>query len=304
MPPRILTLCFFAVLAVAPRGEAKPLSEFAFKDGDRVVLLGNTFIERAQRYGYLETALLAGAGAKDLVFRNLGWSGDTVRGASRGRFGFQPEGFEHLREHVSALEPTVLIVSYGGNEAFAGAEGLPDFKKHLGALLDVLEPTGARILFVAPPRQEALGGALPDPASHNADLALYAAAISAAAEDRGHYFLDLGKLLPVKDTLESPNPPLTYNSLHLTPEGYAKASEAISTALGLPNPDWAALEAVRERVVAKNELYFHRWRPQNETYLTLFRKHEQGNNAAEIPQFDPLIEEAEKGIREALEQRP
>jgi hypothetical protein len=33
----------------------------------------------------------------------------------------------------------------------------------------------------------------------------------------------------------------------------------------------------------KNFLFFQRHRPQNETYLFLFRKHEQGNNAVEIP---------------------
>jgi hypothetical protein len=55
-------------------------------------------------------------------------------------------------------------------------------------------------------------------------------------------------------------------------------------------------EQLRQAIVAKNELFFHRYRPQNETYLFLFRKHEQGNNAAEIPQFDPLIEEKEAEI--------
>ncbi|CAN5407305.1 hypothetical protein BH23VER1_BH23VER1_21820 [soil metagenome] len=301
MTPRILPLIFALALALVPSASpAKPLADFAFQNGDRVVLLGNTLVERAQRYGYLETALLAGSGAADLTFRNLGWSGDDVLGSSRGRFGFQPEGFKHLRDHVLDLEPTVLIVSYGGNEAFAGEAGLADFEKDLGALLDVLEETGARILFLGPPRQEALGGALPDPAAHNADLALYAAAIGAIAEERGHYFLDLGQVLPVKDAPDSPNPALTYNSIHLTPEGYAKAAEVLCEQLRLAAPDWPALEEVRERVIAKNELYFHRWRPQNETYLTLFRKHEQGNNAAEIPQFDPLIEEAESAIRDAL----
>jgi hypothetical protein len=46
-------------------------------------------------------------------------------------------------------------------------------------------------------------------------------------------------------------------------------------------------------------LYFHRWRPQNETYLFGFRKHEQGKNGIEIPQFDPLVEAKEKAIRAA-----
>ena len=50
-------------------------------------------------------------------------------------------------------------------------------------------------------------------------------------------------------------------------------------------------------MVAKNTLFFHRWRPANETYIFLFRKHEQGNNAVEIPQFDPLVETAEQKVR-------
>jgi len=57
-----------------------------------------------------------------------------------------------------------------------------------------------------------------------------------------------------------------------------------------------ALRQLRETITAKNELYFHRWRPQNVTYLFGFRKHEQGNNAVEIPMFDPLIEKQEAEI--------
>lgn len=56
------------------------------------------------------------------------------------------------------------------------------------------------------------------------------------------------------------------------------------------------VEALRRAINRKNELYFYRWRPQNETYLFGFRKHEQGNNAREIPLFDPLVEEKEQEI--------
>jgi len=55
-------------------------------------------------------------------------------------------------------------------------------------------------------------------------------------------------------------------------------------------------EELRRTINRKNELYFNRWRPQNVTYLFLFRKGEQGNNAVEIPKFDPLIAEAEQRI--------
>ena len=57
-----------------------------------------------------------------------------------------------------------------------------------------------------------------------------------------------------------------------------------------------AIEKLREAIIEKNRLYFHRWRPQNETYLFGFRKHEQGQNAREIPLFDPLVEAKEKEI--------
>lgn len=62
-------------------------------------------------------------------------------------------------------------------------------------------------------------------------------------------------------------------------------------------PEFDQAEKLRQAIVVKNELYFHRWRPQNETYLFGFRKHEQGKNAREIPQFDPLVEAKEAEIR-------
>ena len=48
-------------------------------------------------------------------------------------------------------------------------------------------------------------------------------------------------------------------------------------------------------MITKNRLYFHRWRPQNTTYLFGFRKREQGNNATEVAEFEKLvaIQEAE-----------
>ena len=61
-------------------------------------------------------------------------------------------------------------------------------------------------------------------------------------------------------------------------------------------PDYDQSAQLRATIRAKNQLFFHRWRPQNETYLFGFRKHEQGQNAKEIPMFDPLIEAKEKEI--------
>ena len=61
-------------------------------------------------------------------------------------------------------------------------------------------------------------------------------------------------------------------------------------------PEMTRREELRQTILTKNQLFFHRWRPENSTYLFLFRKHEQGKNAAEIDQFDPLVTSEENKI--------
>ncbi len=292
----------FLLAAVRSDEPIKPLSDPApagrnkeplkLTDGDRVVLVGNTLIEREQRYGWWELALTTTFPGKKVTFRNLGWSGDTVFGDARAGFGTPADGFKQLVEHTLALKPTVIFLDYGTNESFEGPEGLPRFTKGLEALLDRLAPTKARFVLLSPLRQANLGPPLPDPAANNRNLRLYADAIRDIAARRGHTFVDLyerfGDLAKVNG--------VTDNGIHLTDAGYRWSAGVLMKALG---HDWrpdGAYEKLRETIVAKNELYFHRWRPQNVTYLFGFRKHEQGNNAVEIPKFDPLVEAKEKEI--------
>ena len=82
------------VAPLAVRGDEPP--RFELKDGDRVVLVGDTLVERDQRYGYLETMLTLLNPEKDLTFRNLGWSGDTVAGLSRAGFDPPEAGYKQL----------------------------------------------------------------------------------------------------------------------------------------------------------------------------------------------------------------
>jgi lysophospholipase L1-like esterase len=365
--------------------------EWRLTDGDRVVLLGNTLVEREQRHGYWELALTARSPDKNVTFRNLGWSGDTVFGEARAGFGTAADGFKHLKEHVSSLKPTVILVGYGTNESFAGEAGLPRFLQGLGVLLDTLAETKARVVLLSPLRQEDLGRPLPDPAKQNENLKLYRDALRKVAEQRGYGFVDFFELLADGAKVKPPAP-LTDNGIHLTAFGYWKSAAALERGLGLPElrwqvesdrdrkaltaegakvvaksgallafevtdvalpvpppppnsppgattpgqerllrvrglsdgkyvlridgervreataAEWAAgvrlergpefeqAERLRQVIVEKNELYFHRWRPQNETYLFGFRKHEQGQNAREIPQFDPLVAQKEAEI--------
>jgi lysophospholipase L1-like esterase len=69
-------------------------------------------------------------------------------------------------------------------------------------------------------------------------------------------------------------------------------------------PDLEQFEQLRQAITAKNRLYFHRYRPQNSTYLFGFRKHEQGNNAVEVEEFARLVAEAEAEIARLKVPRP
>ena len=55
-------------------------------------------------------------------------------------------------------------------------------------------------------------------------------------------------------------------------------------------------EQLRKTVVAKNFDFFNFWRPDNDTYIFGYRKHEQGRNAVEIPRFEPLVAAKEAEI--------
>jgi lysophospholipase L1-like esterase len=364
---------------------------FELKDGDRVVFVGSTLIEREQRYAYWEMALTTHFPDRNITFRNLGWSGDTVFGEARAAFDPVPEGFRRLKDHVLALKPTVIILAYGTNESFEGEAGLPKFVEGLNTLLDTLAPAKARIVLLSPLRQEDLGRPLPDPATNNKNLALYSDAIRKVAEKRHARFVDLYEVLG-DGSKKTPSAPLTDNGIHLTAFGYWRAGAALEESLGLkpprlavivkndgsvvqaqgakaeqdktrplcyhvtsdrlpmPNmpdespkgvafswgeqvvrvqglpegkyvlmidgkpaatatakgwdaevilergPEFDQVERLRKAVIEKNRLYFHRWRPQNETYLFGFRKQEQGQNAKEIPEFDPFVEKKEGEI--------
>ncbi len=69
-------------------------------------------------------------------------------------------------------------------------------------------------------------------------------------------------------------------------------------------PSFDQAEKLRELIVRKNQLYLNRWRPQNDTYLFGFRKHEQGQNAGEVARFDADVAKLEEEIHRLKQPRP
>jgi lysophospholipase L1-like esterase len=303
----VKVLAGILALACAPAASAQsdaapPPRSFTFKDGDRLVLIGNTVFEREQRYGAFEPRLGLALGDTKVSVRNLAWSADTVFGHARSYFGPPEEGLQRLAGHIEMLKPTVAMLCYGSELAFERLSGLPDFLTGYRGLIEIVraKSPGVRIIIVAPPPLETLRPPLPDLEAENKNLSSLRDALHTFAIAQNAYFIDAFELMGGLPKRSGPvSKPLTENGVHYTREGYEKLAAKLLEGLGLrvPAAPAPALENLRRAVIAKDTLFFNRWRPHNETYLFGFRKHEQGQNAKEIPMFDPLIAQGDETIQ-------
>jgi len=288
---------------------------FEFHDGDRVVYLGDTLIEREQYHGWLDVMFASRFPDHNISFRNLGWAGDTPDGKSRlGRSllqaGKEPadEGWRQLTSQLADAAPTVVVLGYGMTNSFDGEAGLADFKSNYTQLLTELREISpdVRFVFLGPLAHENLGAPWPDPAAHNADLAPSATAIAELAAAHESPFIDLTPLTTgnPKSGIQNPKSaatgaPLTSNGIHLNATGYRHFAESVEDQLFKSAGAWRDsphAETLHQAVIRKNVAYFNRSRPANMAYIFGFRKREQGNNATEVLEFDQLVAAEDQNI--------
>src|SRR5437773_1270693 len=310
------SLARFALLTALclPARAATP-EPFELRDGDRVLFIGDTFFEREVDYGHIETRLTAAVPNRNVIFRNLAWAADTPLGRSRASFGWnkpEQEWLKRVKEQVALVKPTVAFLSYGMTAALeSGAADSPEeqavriekFKTDMNKLMDAIEEvSGQKVRFdllgpvrisdvqkVRPPR------GLRDSLEMVEDVLKR---LAAAPHQRFFSLNDFGGLFEQRYAVST-----TEDGVTLTEKGYRLYSEHFYRLLGekerpseVPAAPSGSLEILNAAIRKKNELFFHRWRPANWTYLLGFRKGEQGQNAVELPQFDPLIAEWEARI--------
>ena len=197
------------------------------KEGDRVVFIGNTFADQLRLYNYLETLLTSQASAKNITFRNLAWSGDTLNLRPR------PLNFGSLDDHLHQQKADVIVACFGMNESFAGKAGLKEFTdswekflKHLAS--QKYNGTSApRVALISPIAHENREPPLPDPAAHNQSLSEYTQAMQAVAARHHLPFVDL--FTTTKKLMdENPSQKLTRNGIHLNEYGYWALSHFVA----------------------------------------------------------------------------
>ncbi len=269
-----------AVLAAALAGCGTPPEPlFQFEEGDRIAYIGNALADRKQHDGYLETYLHAGLPGHELVFRNLGYTGDQVAHRPRAHDGFGDPDF-----HLANVGASVIFAFFGYNESF---DDDPDqFYEDLVVWIDhtraqrytdggaedgnngenangdenETEDGPPRIILFSPIAHEDLGDRnLPDASENNRRLAEYTEAMARAAADMDVLFVNLFEA--TQALYAESDEPLTINGVHLNREGNRQVGRFIAvTLLDRPLPDDEGLGALHETVLDKNWHWHKRYR--------------------------------------------
>jgi lysophospholipase L1-like esterase len=130
-------LCLFVV---APLGaEEKP---FFFKQGDKVLFLGDSITEQYQYSTYMELYLTTRFPGWNLKFVNAGIGGDTANGGA-GRF----------QSHVLNEKPTAVTINFGMNDGGYGTFNPQSNKVYVEkttAMVTAAKKAGVRVALISP----------------------------------------------------------------------------------------------------------------------------------------------------------
>lgn len=236
-------------------------SEFAFQSSDNVCFIGNTLADRMQHYPWLETYLTHANSAKEIKFRNLGFSADEIKTRPRSANFGSPD------QWLEKCEANVIFCFFGYNEALRGKTGLSQFESDLADSIDQMVAqkydgkANPRLAFFSPIAHEDLNSPhLPDGSANNTNLRLYTETMERICEDKNVPFYDLFSIST--KLYEQSALPLTMNGIHLTDHGYKELAKAIMPILSPSNPipsDNAILK-LHAAVFDKNYHWFSRYR--------------------------------------------
>ena len=308
-----------------------PAQTLQLQKGDNIAYVGSGLADRQQHYGNLEALIHQANADKELVIRNLGFSGDEVHTRHRSDevptleyfLDMKPgdlttkSGNTTVTYHAGAhFHANVLLAYWGFNESFRGPDGLEEFKKNLDGFLKkhLAADYGkgkTRIVLFSPLAHEDMKS--PDfdakiAARNNKNLELYTAGMAEVAKANGVHFIDL--FHPTAQLFAGSARRLTTNGIHLNTEG-----DAAVAALQFKALFGQAAPAVEAKVLAavndKSTEWHHRYRTVDQFNIFGQRsriKYEGIDNAtvlgAELANRDLKTANHDKGIWAAAQGKP
>src|SRR5207249_3417522 len=180
-----------ALLFLLPLTNARADS-LELQKGDHITFIGNALADRMLHHGWLETLIQVRFPEHQLVFRDLGFTGDelTVR--------LRSAGFGSPDEWLTSTKADVIFAFFGYNESFAGPSGLDKFKKELDEFIKHTlaqkynGKSPPRLVLFSPIAHENLHDRnFPDGHENNQRLKLYTEAMAEVAKSNHLAFVDL-----------------------------------------------------------------------------------------------------------------
>jgi putative heme-binding domain-containing protein len=251
------------LLLPALTAQAAPLE---LKKGQHICYIGSTLADRMQHFGWLETLIHARFPQHELVFRNLGFSGDELTLRLRSADFGSPD------QWLSKCQADVIFAFFGYNESWAGRDGLDKFRKDLD---DFVKHTLSQkyngkepptlVLFSPIAFEDHKSPNLPtgkDVEAANERLKLYTGTMQQVAALNNVRFVDL--FAPTLKVYESQGKRLTINGIHLNLFGDMAVALEIDEALFGPrakrDETVETLHPLRTAVNDKNFYWFNRYR--------------------------------------------
>jgi lysophospholipase L1-like esterase len=180
-----LSLIALAVASAAPAraADAAKTGTFFFKDGDVVVMIGDSITEQHLYSNYVEMWTVTRFPAWKLTFRNTGIGGDTSRG-----------GNLRFKRDVLRYNPSAMTVDFGMNDGGYGGFNEGRFKAYydgLQGMADQAKAANIRAAWITPQPLDTGEAGKTEPSAYNKTLEQFSEqGPKVIAEKNGGVFVD------------------------------------------------------------------------------------------------------------------
>lgn len=241
----LLVLLFAALSAVVSFSARASADDFFFRDGDRVVIIGDSITEQHLYSNYVEMWTVSRFPKWNITFRNVGIGGDRSTG-----------GNHRFQRDVLVHQPTAMTVDFGMNDGNYRAFDEAGFKTYMGGLQGMADQAKAaklRVAWITPsPVEKAEEG--PAIEGYNQTLEKYSAGVKQIASGDGGLFVDqfhpfVAAIDKARDA-DAKNRIGGGDAVHPGPPGQAVMAWAILKGLGFPRlVSQAEIDASQPKVV-------------------------------------------------------
>jgi lysophospholipase L1-like esterase len=223
------SLLLTLLLALAVAAPAAAQEKFFFKDGDVVVVMGDSITEQRLYSNYLEMWTISRFPAWKLTFRNVGIGGDRSTG-----------GNSRFKRDVLAHKPTALTVDFGMNDGNYKPFDEPGFSTYMKGLQGIADQAAAakiRVAWVTPQPIER-GEPGPQLVGYNETLEKYSEGVGQIAKKNDGLFADqFHPYLAVMDKARATDPKIKVtggDAVHPGPPGQALMAASILKGMHFP----------------------------------------------------------------------